>query len=149
MDTRSTSRTQSAESTRWVGSGSEQKKGERTPEAPLAEKSPGTSLEHRATTRTLGDAQKSKVRIRRKRAGSPPCPITPPGSQERWARLALTLTPPPKQLPRAATHQAKTEQPLRNQAEIWNSGSGSGSGTGSGSASTVTGNVMEATFVAS
>ena len=108
MDTRSTSRTQSAESTRWVGRGSEQKKGERTPEAPLAEKSPGTSLEHRSTTRTLGDAQKSKVGIRRFRAGSPPCLITPPGSQERWARLALT--PPPIQLPRAATQQTQPEQ---------------------------------------
>ena len=100
-----------------MGRGSEQKKGERTPEAPLAEKSPGTSWEHRSTTRTLGDAQKSKVGIRRFRAGSPPCPITPPGSQERWALRALT--PPPKQLPHAATHQAKPEQPLRNQRQRW------------------------------
>ncbi len=116
VDTRSTSRTQSAELTA-VGSGSEQKKGERTPEAPLAEKSPGTSREHRSTTRTLRDAQKSKVGIRRKRAGSPPCPITPPGSQERWALRALP--PPPKELPRAATQQAKPEQPLRNQRQRW------------------------------
>ena len=78
VDTRGTSRTQAAESMRWVA-GSEQKNGERTPEAPLAEKSPGTSWEHRSTTRTLGGVQKSKVGIRRFRARTPPLPDYPPG----------------------------------------------------------------------
>ena len=91
------------------------KTGERTPEAPLAWRSPGTSQEHLAPTTepsgTLNNARGNPAPSRR----IPPSLLPPPGSQERWACLALT--PPPIQVPRAATQQAQPQQQLPQQRQ--------------------------------
>ena len=92
-----------------------EKTGERTPEVPLAWRSPGTSQEHLApTTEPSGTLNNARGNPTPSRRIPPPPLLPPPGSQDRWARLALT---PPIQMPDAATQQAQPEQQLPNQRQ--------------------------------
>ena len=116
VDARGTSRTHAAESMRW-GAG-RTRKNRRTDTGgaarlEIAWHEPGVPGSY--DRRTLGDAQQ-REREPDAVAPNPPSPVTPPGSQDRWARLALT---PPIQMPRAATQQAQPEQPLPNQRQRW------------------------------